>query len=104
MESFKLVIIIFGYLLISPALGTVIAFRDSWRRPMLALLLLMTALPHGWLTLTAWSQDWYRGHVRGYQGSLIEICALGLLIAAMLRRRQELRYAILPGLAWWFYC
>jgi len=103
-ETFKFVLIMLGYLLMAPALGTVIAFRDSLRRPALGLMLLLTAVPPGWFTLTAWSQDWYRGHARGYQGSIIEIIALGLIIAAVLRRRKELRIAIIPGVAWWFYC
>lgn len=104
METFKFILIIFGYLLMAPALGTIIAFRDHLRRPFIALMMLLTALPPGWFSLTAWSQDWYRGHARGYQGSMIEIIALGLIFAAMLRRRHELRAALVPALLWWFYC
>ncbi len=68
MDTLKFVLIVLGYVLLAPGLGTIIAFKDSWRRPALALMLLLTALPPGWFTLTAWSQDWYRGHARGYQG------------------------------------
>ncbi|MBA3683784.1 MAG: hypothetical protein H0W72_00845 [Planctomycetes bacterium] len=104
MDSVKFALIVLGYVLLAPALGTVIAFRDTLRRPALMLMLLLTALPPGWFTLTAWSQDWYRGHARGYQGSIIEILALALLLAAILRRRPELRVALLLGLIWGFYC
>lgn len=90
-EAVKILAFFMGYFAIAPALGIATAFRPILRPFILATMFACTALPPGWFTLTIFSQDAYRGHVRGWQCSVIEILALSLIIEACIARREALR-------------
>ena len=93
-----------GYLVIAPALGWLLSRRRTWERAALCLLVFMPSWFPSKITLMLDSIEWYRGHTKGFEGSLIEILALALIVCAALRREQGFRW--MPPGAWLYltYC
>lgn len=82
----------------APLLGMVMATRRSWQRALFGLLMFMPSLQPGRITFMLGSIDTYRGHVKGYEVSFIEVFSLALIIAVLRSPRDPLmpRRAKLP--------
>ncbi|MBX3748958.1 MAG: hypothetical protein KF897_02565 [Opitutaceae bacterium] len=96
--------ILAGFLAFAPLLGLALRGRRLWQQWTLGLMVFMTSWHINKLTLVLGSIEWYRGHTKGYEASLITVLALALLIAARLERRPD--FAWLPRGAglWLLYC
>jgi hypothetical protein len=103
-EIIKIILIICGFICAVPFIGTVLNRRPQLRGPALGILILLTALPENWITLTVFSQDWYRGHVRGFEFSAIDIWAAGMIMGLILTARSHTTHVIPIILTWLLYC
>lgn len=99
-DLLKAAIVFSGYLLAAPALGWVLSRNRLLERAALALLVFMPSWFPGKLTLMLGSVEWYRGHTKGFEASLMEVVALALIVSAALRRPTGFR-GLPPGL--WLY-
>ena len=89
MDFIKAAIILFGYLILAPALGY---FGKGSRRVqgwIFATMVFMTSWHITKFTLMLHSVEKYRGHSKGFEFSFIEILALSLLIASALARQPS---------------
>ncbi len=105
LDLIKIALCLVGYLAFAPVLALALTTYPRLRRWCLGALVLFTALPKGWSTLTIFSQDGYRGHVRGWECSLTDMVALGLIGWALLNGRAGGRSVVLILTALWGgYC
>lgn len=102
-DLLKAAVILPGYLLVAPLLGWWLSRNRLLERSALALLVFMPSWVPGKLTLMLDSVEFYRGHTKGFESSLIEIVAVALIVSAALRRERGFRW-LPPGgwlyLAW----
>ena len=96
----KAPVILAAYGVAAPALGRWISGHRTAERFCFCLMLFMTAWAPSKLTLMLDSVEWYRGHTKGFEFSLIEVVALALLICAARRHTPGTRRTP-PGL--WLY-
>ncbi len=105
LDLIKIALCLVGYLAFAPVLAVALTTYPRLRRWCLAGLVLMTALPKGWSTLTIFSHDSYRGHVRGWECSLSDMVSLGLIGWALISGRLGGRSVVLILAALWGgYC
>jgi hypothetical protein len=96
----KLPAILAAYFVVAPVAGLLLARRRQAQRWALALLVLMTSWHINKLTLMFLSVETYRGHTKGFEGSLLQIVALALLVARAVERAKDFR--LMPrGAGWW---
>jgi hypothetical protein len=103
-EFLKAIIILIEYGALGPLLGLFIARHRNLQRAALALMVFMTSWFPGKLTLMLDSIEFYRGHTKGFEFSLIEVVAIALIVSAARNRRPSERR--LPPGAWLYlgYC
>lgn len=94
---------------LAPLLGTMLATRRTWQRALFGLLMFMPSLQPGRITFMLGSIDTYRGHVKGYEVSFVEVFSLALIIAVLkgpreplMPRRAKLPPGVLIYLGWSF--
>ncbi len=97
-DLIKLLIAFALYGGLAPLLGMMMATRRSWQRALFGLLMFMPSLQPGRITFMLGSIDIYRGHVKGFEVSFIEVFSLALIIAVLNGPRDPLmpRHAKLP--------
>jgi hypothetical protein len=100
MDILKLLVILGGYLVLAPALGWIMANRPAGRRWGFALLVFMTSWHINKLTLMFQSVEFYRGHTKGYEGSVMTLLALALLWSFRLPQGRGFRW-LPPGAGLW---
>lgn len=103
-DALKFLIILGGYLVVVPALGWFIAGRPVWRRWGLALMVFMTSWHINKFTLMFLSDEFYRGHTKGYEGSLLVGLAMTLLWAAWWARDRGFRWCPQGAGLWLLHC
>lgn len=108
-DLIKLLIAFALYGGLAPLLGMMMATRRSWQRALFGLLMFMPSLQPGRITFMLGSIDTYRGHVKGYEVSFIEVFSLALIIAVLngprdplMPRRAKLPPGTLIYLGWAF--
>lgn len=108
-DLIKLLIAFVLYGGLAPLLGMMMATRRSWQRALFGLLMFMPSLQPGRITFMLGSIDTYRGHVKGYEVSFIEVFSLALIIAVLngprdplLTHRAKLPPGTLVYLGWAF--
>ena len=99
-DLLKAAVILPGYLVVAPVLGWLLSRNRLLERAALALLVFMPSWVPGKLTLMLDSVEFYRGHTKGFEASLIEIVAVALIVSAALRRERGFRW-LPPGV--WLY-
>ncbi len=87
-DLIKLVIALAFYGGLAPLLGGLMATRRSWQRVLFGLMIFMPTLQPGRFTLMLGSIDFYRGHTKGFEISLIEVFAIALIIAVLRGPRE----------------
>lgn len=100
----KAPIVLAGFLVFAPVLGYLLQRRRDWQQWTLGLMIFMTSWHINKLTLVLGSIEWYRGHTKGYEASLITVLALALLIAARLERRAGFTWLPRGAGLWLLYC
>jgi hypothetical protein len=100
----KAPVILTGFLVVAPVLGYLLRGRRLWQQWTLGLMIVMTSWHINKLTLMLGSIEWYRGHTKGYEASLITLLALALLIAARLERRADFMWFPRGAGLWLLYC
>jgi hypothetical protein len=108
MNDFVKAAIIFpAYLVVAPMLGWFLSRNRMLERATLGLLVTMPSWFPGKLTLMLGSVEFYRGHTKGFEASLIEIVAVALIASSFFRRDGTFRW-FPPGtwlyLLWCFLC
>ena len=99
-EILKLIIVLLGYFAIAPLLGQALARSRAAERAALCLLLFMTSWFPSKLTLMINSVEFYRGHTKGFEFSLMVALGIALTVCSSVRRPPGFR-ALPPGL--WLY-
>ena len=104
MDLIKFVIIFGLYFVAGPLAGVWLANNRTAQRWTVALLVFMTSWHINKLTLMLNSVETYRGHTKGFEGSLLEVVAIALLVARWREKAADFRWV--PGWAWlWLlYC
>ena len=100
----KAPIILGAFLVFAPILGLLLRNRRTWQQWTLGLMIFMTSWHINKLTLVLGSIEWYRGHTKGYEASLITVLALALLIAGFLENRRDFRWLPPGAWLWLAYC
>jgi len=100
----KLPVVLAGFFLLAPLLGMILRHRRSWQQWTLGLMVFMTSWHINKITLVVGSIEWYRGHTKGYEASLITVLALALLIAGFLEKRPDFRWLPPGAWLWLAYC
>lgn len=93
----KAALIVVGYLGVAPVLGLAIRNHRSAQRWLFALLVFMTSWHINKLTVMLGSIEWYRGHTKGFEFSLLTWTALVLLIATFTSSKGISRRWFAPG-------
>lgn len=99
-EVLKLIIVLGGYFAIAPLAGWALARSRTAERCTLCLLVFMTSWFPTKLTLMINSVEWYRGHTKGFEFSLLVATGIALSVCAAVRRPPGFS-AVPPGL--WLY-
>ena len=99
-EFIKLILCLSGYFALAPMLGWALARSRAAERAALCLLLFMTSWFPSKLTLMVNSVEFYRGHTKGFEFSLLVTLGIALTVCSAVRRPQGFR-ALPPGL--WLY-
>ena len=104
MDVIKFLILAALYLGAGPAVGFWLANKREAQRWALGLLVFMTSWHINKLTLMLDSVEFYRGHTKGFEGSLLQVMAFALLVARWREKAPDFRW--IPGWAWlWLlYC
>lgn len=104
MEVLKFFISAGLYCVAAPALGWWLAYKRDAQRGLLGLLVFMTSWHINKLTLMVGSVEMYRGHTKGFEGSLLQVVALALLIACWREKSPGFRW--FPGWVslWLLHC
>lgn len=103
-EIIKFLVVSGWYLVLPPMLGWWLQKHRQRQRWVMALMVFLTSAHINKFTLMLGSIEWYRGHTKGYEASLIVTLALGLLCAGFMERAKGFRW-LPPGLGWWWlYC
>jgi len=89
----KAPIILLGYLVFAPLLGAMIGSRPVVRRWILGLMVFITSWHINKMTLMLGSIDWYRGQVRGFEFSWMDILSIALVVSLRSDRTR-------PALGW----
>jgi hypothetical protein len=90
--------ILLAYLVLAPVAGHLLAGRRPWQRMLVGLLVFMTSWHINKLTLMVLSEETYRGHTKGFEGSILQVLSLALLWAR--RREAPAEFRWLPPGAW----
>lgn len=103
-DFIKLPLILIAYAIVAPLLGGWLAGKRPWQRFVLGLMVFMTSWHINKLTLMLMSVETYRGHTKGFEGSIIQVLALALLWAR--RREVPAEFRWLPSAAglWVLQC
>ena len=107
MDFIKALIILFGYLILAPALGFAGKSSRRVQEWIFMTMVFMTSWHINKFTLMLCSVEKYRGHTKGFEFSFIEILALALLIASVLgRQRSDRTWHWLPpgAVLYLLYC
>ena len=96
----KILIILFVYLGIGPALGVFLKGRDFFRRLFLGFMAWWLVRPPSDFTLMLYSIETYRGHAKGFEFNFIEAIAIGFALNAIIEKRKDFRF-LPPGLIVW---
>jgi len=107
MDFLKAPIILFGYFILAPLLGSMAKNSRRVQNWIFATMVFMTSWHITKFTLMLCSVEKYRGHTKGFEFSFIEILALSLLIASTLSRQRDDRTwrRLPPGtLLYLLYC
>jgi len=99
-EIIKLGLCLASYFALAPLLGWALARSRAAERAALCLLIFMTSWFPSKLTLMVNSVEFYRGHTKGFEFSLLVALGLALTVCSAVRRPPGFR-ALPPGL--WLY-
>jgi len=99
-DLIKLPVLVFAYLVLAPLLGSILAGRRTWQQMTFGLMVFMTSWHINKLTLMVMSVEMYRGHTKGFEGSLLQVLALALLWARRREAPTEFRW-LPPGAGLW---
>jgi hypothetical protein len=100
----KAPVVLAAFLLVAPLLGVLLKNHRTWQQWTLGLMIFMTSWHINKITLVLGSIEWYRGHTKGYEASLITVLALALLIAGFLEKRPDFRWLPRGAWLWLVYC
>ena len=99
-DYIKAPVLLLAYLLGAPLLGAVLAGKRSWQRLAVGLMVFMTSWHINKLTLMLMSVETYRGHTKGFEGSILQVLALALRWARRREAPAEFRW-LPPGAGLW---
>lgn len=103
-EIIKFLVVSGWYLVLPPMLGWWLQGNRRRQRWVMAAMVFLTSAHINKFTLMLNSVEFYRGHTKGFEASLIVTLALSLLAAGFLERAKGFRW-VPPGLGWWWlYC
>ena len=103
-EIIKFLVISGWFVVLPPILAMWLKGNRQRQRWVMALLVFMTSWHINKFTLMLDSIEWYRGHTKGYEFSLLTAVAMGLLLATKLGKSPGARW-LSPGMGWWWlYC
>ena len=95
-DIIKSLLMPFLYLVFAPVLGVLISDSRKAQRWLFALMVSMPCWPPGRFTFMVLSHEFYRGHAKGMETSLIEIFGLALVVASA--RNKDGRWRLMaPG-------
>ena len=99
-EFVKFILVLLEYFAIAPLLGWALARSRTAERATLCLLIFMTSWFPGKLTMMLGSVEFYRGHTKGFEFSLMVALGIALTVCSVINRPQGFR-SMPPGL--WLY-
>lgn len=99
-ELIKVIIALSGYLVLAPLLGWALSKSRVAERGALCLLVFMPSWFPSKLTLMLGSVEFYRGHTKGYEFSLMVALGIALTVCSFIKRPLGFR-RLPPGL--WLY-
>ena len=103
-DVIKFFIIAGFYLAAGPLAGVWLANKRTAQRWTLALLVFMTSWHINKLTLMIDSVELYRGHTKGFEGSLMQVVAIALLVARWREKAADFRWVPSWSWLWLLYC
>lgn len=103
-DYLKLPVVLFAYLVMAPLLGGMLAGKRSGQRLLVGLMVFMTSWHINKLTLMLMSVETYRGHTKGFEGSLLQVLALALLWARRREAPAEFRWLPTGAGLWALQC
>ena len=94
----KAAVILPAYTIVGPLIGVAIAGKRHLERLVFCVMMALTALYPTKFTLMLNSIEKYRGHVKGFEFSFIEVFAISIIVAAS-KRRENGPLLLVPGVA-----
>lgn len=103
-EIIKFMVVSGWYVVLPPLLGYWVKGNRTRQRWLMGGLVFLTSAQINKFTLMLNSVEFYRGHTKGFEASLIVAGALALVWAAAFEKSKGFRW-VPPGLGWWWlYC
>lgn len=100
----KATVILPSYAVIGPLIGVAIAGKRNLERLVFCAMLALTALYPTKFTLMLNSIEKYRGHVKGFEFSFIEVLAISLIVAAYKRGSAGPKLLVPGALSYLVWC
>ncbi|MEZ5413283.1 MAG: hypothetical protein R3F03_03105 [Opitutaceae bacterium] len=103
-EVIKYFVVAGWYLVLPPLLAFVLKGRRRYQRWVMGAMIFITSIHITKFTVMLGSIEWYRGHTKGFEASLLVGLSLALLLAGAWEKAKGFRW-VPPGLGWWWlYC
>ncbi len=104
MDVIKFMILFGLHAVAAPVVGVWMSGHRKRQRWGLAVLVFMTSWHINKLTLMVNSVEMYRGHTKGFEGSLLTVVALALLVARWWEKTADFRWLPSCVVFWLLYC
>jgi len=103
-EIIKFLVVSGWYVFLPPVIGYLVKGSRKRQRWLMGILIFLTSAQINKIILMLNSVEFYRGHTKGFEASLIVAGSLALVWAAAFEKAKGFRW-IPPGLGWWWlYC
>lgn len=87
----KLIVVLVGYLILAPALGLLVSRSRRAQQVLFGSIIFLQCIKASTYGLMFLSIEWYRGHTKGFEFTLVDMLCISLLVACALRRPREFK-------------
>jgi hypothetical protein len=98
----KLIVPLIGYAILAP-LGGIIAAPSRWTQGALFFgIVFLQCIKASTLGVMFYSIEWYRGHTKGFEFTLVDMLCISLIVASLLSRPKDFKF-LPPGLIFYLF-
>ena len=92
LDLLKLILVILGYLVLPPILGYLLAQKRQYQTVAFGFLVYILVLRPSLITFNLEPVEWYRGHTKGFEFTLMEMISLALIYSTAMAQTLKLKF------------